>query len=111
MYETIERGVKVTQLPVEQVPAHVRGTPWEPFARVQVDVHLDIPRGDDLFTPIDLGFGGDAASAADAHNVSGPTCKFFACDRCMVKKSEQSSTAKAKSAVRRNYANTCARPN
>ena len=104
----IESGLKLRKIDEDEIPAHVLGTDWEPFASMDLDIHLDVPRKNGSNTPCDLGFGADASSACSLASTHGPTSKFFSCDKCMVARKDQGSDPKCEAAIPRNFLNTLA---
>ena len=107
---TMAAGVMVEQLSAEDVPEHVRGTVFEPFARTLVEVDLDVPRTNSkdgcTHQPLRMHSGGDASAAAAQSNVSGPTDKHWACDLYLCAKGEQGDWAKCEKAIERTYSQT-----
>ena len=103
---TIESGLELRQVAEDEIPPHVLGTDWEPFASMDLDIYLDVPRKDGSSTPCDLGFGADASSACSLASTHGPTSKFYSCDKCMVARKDQGSDAKCEAAIPRTFLNT-----
>eukprot|EP00966_Prymnesium_polylepis_P123857 2864174-Prymnesium_polylepis.2 len=67
-----ESGVRVTVLDDSALPPAAldeENELFKPFAKIQVDIELDIPRADGTTTDRLLIIGGDAASAASLSSI------------------------------------------